>query len=519
MKRKFLLSILTILAISICNEATIAQTPAVDNSNTIKVAAGAQYKRSPFYRFFWGTNYRNEWTTPVSLPQLYLDTLRGGLLSYKVGGSNQTKSLHLTTMGEKEYTLRSVDKTLNKVIPDVFEGTFVADIVNDAISMSNPYGALAVPGMAKAIKINHTMPQYFYLPEQKALDTLNKKFAGKMYLFEQRPKGDWTEADNLGNFKKFKDLEDMLEDIKENHNNMIDQPAFVRARLLDMLIGDFDRHGDQWKWGIRKEGDKRIYVPVPTDRDQAFSTRSGLLLTLVIKIAGLKYIQPYDEKIHDVEGLAQINRLLDRLVTNKMTLAEWQAIATDVKSLLTDEAIENSVKGMPPEIFAIRGEKLISNLKNRRDHLLEYVTDYYGLLAEEVEVVGTKEDEYFEINNLADNMTEIKMYHLNENRKGDSEPFYSRVFNKNETDEIRLYGISGNDVFQVNGSLNKKIIVRIIGGNMRDSIVDLSPPSHKTQVHVYDNKDNFFKTTAATQLHLSEKSAVHTYNYNSFKQD
>ena len=82
---------------------------------------------------------------------MQLDTLRGGLISYKEGGSNQSKSLHINTAGDKEYTLRSVDKSLSKVIPKIFQNTFIAAVVNDEVSMSHPYGALGVPIMADAL--------------------------------------------------------------------------------------------------------------------------------------------------------------------------------------------------------------------------------------------------------------------------------------------------------------------------------------------------------------------------------
>lgn len=520
MKKLLFPKALGLLCLLIIVQTSAAQKrSSADTARFRSVSAGPQYKRSAFYQLFWGSNHRKEWTTPVLLPVIYLDTLRGGLISYKEGGSNQSKSLQLTVKGDKEYALRSVDKSLEKVIPDIFQGTFVTDIVNDGISMSNPYGALGVPGMAKAMGINHTQPEYFYLPQQAALDTLNKKYAGKVYLLEQRPKGDWSNADNLGNFSKFEDLEDFMKDILKSHKYSVDQKEFARARMLDILINDFDRHGDQWKWGVRKEGDKVVYVPVPTDRDQAFSTKSGLLLGLVIRVAGLKFIQKFDEEVDNVKALAQINRLLDRLVTNKLTLDDWQTIAKDVQSQLTDGAIEESIKGMPPEIFAIRGNAIISKLKSRRDRLLEYVTDYYGLLAEESEVVGTKANEYFEINNLEGNSTEVKIYAMNDNGEKESNPVYSRLFKENETDEIRVYGIDGNDTYKVTGKLNEEIKLRIIGGKDKDTFIDESSATGNKRFHIYDNADNNFSPKANTRLHLSEDSAIHVYDYNTFKAD
>lgn len=519
-KRNLLQKTCILLLVAGYSYSSIAQLPVKTGTAGYKtVSAGPQYKKSSFYQWLWGRNYRKEWIAPVNFPVIFLDTLRGGLISYKESGSHQSQSLQLITAGDKEYALRSVDKSLDKVIPEIFHETFVADLVNDEISMSHPYGALGVPLMAEAVGINHTNPKYYYLPEQPALDSLNKKYAGKVYLLEQRPKGNWSNADNLGNFEEFEDTEEMLPKILQDHNHMVDQPAFARARLFDMLIGDFDRHADQWKWGVKKEGKKTIYVPVPTDRDQAFSTLDGVLLTLIIRLSGMKFLQDYDHRIDNVKALATINRVIDRLVTNKMTISEWQAIAVNIQGLLTDRVIEASIKLMPPEIFAIRGNEIISKLKSRRSHLVEYATEYYSLLAEESEVVGTAKNEYFEINHLADNRTEVKLFNLNTNREKEGSPFYSRIFKENETDEIRLYGLEGNDVYRITGEMNREINMRIIGGNDRDSIIDETVSNGNKRVHVYDNADNYFKKSTNTKLHLSEDSAVHVYNYNSFLAD
>ncbi|MEO6405387.1 MAG: hypothetical protein ABIY51_04365 [Ferruginibacter sp.] len=520
MKRCLLYKFLLVQIAAGFTSVAFPQSPIVkmDSLHYKELSAGPQYKRPSFYQWLWGTNYRKEWTRPVTLPVLYLDTLRGGLISIKEGGSNQSKSLQLKTAAGKEYALRSVDKSLDKVIPDIFENTFVTDIVNDEISMSHPYGALGVPHMAKAIGINHSIPQYYYLPQQKALDSLKKKYAGKIFLLEQRPKDDWSDADNLGNFKEFESLEEMFHHILKDNHYSLDQEAFARARLFDMLIGDYDRHGDQWKWGIKKEGEETILVPVPTDRDQAFSTASGLFLKMIVKMAGLNFINEYDDKIQNVKAFARINRLIDRLATNKLTKDQWLHIAKDIQNKLTDSVIETSIKGMPSEIFTIRGNEIISKLKSRRNKITEYATDYYGLMAEEAEVVGTAKDEYFEINNQVGNVA-VKIFRLNKNGERETSPFYSRIFSDSETDELRVYGIAGNDVYAVDGKLSKKINMRIIGGPGRDSIFDNTTANGSRKLQVYDNPGNYVSGNGNHKLHFSKDSAINNYNYNSFKAD
>ena len=497
-----------------CTIFTSAQRPDTTGKTIIR-AAGTEYLRSPFYQSLWGHNYRMEWVTPVSFPVLKLDTALGGLTPLKQGGGHQSKSLHLKTKEGKVYTMRSVNKTLKVIVPEIFQNTFIADIADDEISMSHPYAALTVPGMAEAAEIYHTYPKYFYVPEQPALDTFNEKFANTLYLFEQRPDENWSNADNLGNFNKFISSEKVRENMFKDNSHRVDQTAFVKARLFDMFLGDWDRHEEQWKWGSVEKGKSRVYVPIPVDRDQPYSKFDGLLLKAILSGPGFKYFQSFDYDIPYPEGFSYERRNLDRFFTNRVLLNEWQNLAKELQQQLTDDVIERSIKQLPPEIFAISGEEIIAKLKSRRGHLVEYATKYYLFMAKDVDIVGSKDREYFEVNSINDNETEVNVYDIKDGEKRDT-PFYSRSFLANETSEIRLYGLSGKDIYMVNGKASRAITIRIIGGDEKDSI-SISGSGKKVQI--YDDAKNIFELHSKSRLHLSSDSTVHAFNYDAFIAD
>ena len=81
---------------------TTAQMPVADTATNKCIAGGPAYKRPHFYQWLWGRNHRIEWTTPVRVPVLKLDTAFGGLIPYKIGGGNESKSLRLRTKEGKE---------------------------------------------------------------------------------------------------------------------------------------------------------------------------------------------------------------------------------------------------------------------------------------------------------------------------------------------------------------------------------------------------------------------------------
>jgi len=168
---------------------------------------------------------------------------------------------------------------------------------------------------------------------------------------------------------------------------------------------------------------------------------------------------------------------------------------------------------LPPETFPISGDKIISQLKSRRDDLHKYARKYYLFLANEVEVVGTKGRESFHITRLADGKTLVTLSKINKKGETEDKPFYSRVFLSKETKEVRLYGLSGNDIYEVDGEGGGGLVVRIIGGTDRDSIVDRS--SNKTVI--YDDHDNQIITSKGTKLHLSKDPSIHAFIYEGFK--
>jgi hypothetical protein len=483
------------------------------------IVAGPQYKRSGWHQFLWGKNYRKEWSSPVRLPVFLLNNTKGGLVPVAEGGGHQTTSLHLVTKDGKNYTLRSVDKRLGKVLPESFRGTFIEHIANDEVSMSHPYSAVTVPDMAQSAGIYHTTPEYVYVPKQEALDSFNDKVGNNVYLFEQRLKGDWKNSDNLGNFEKFYDTSDIIKKIQEETEYHIDQEAFARARLFDMFLGDWDRHGDQWRWGIVKKGNEKIFIPVPQDRDQVYFKHNGVILDAAIYGSGIKYFQSFKDHISNVKTLNFEERWQDRLFTNQLNRADWENVAQKLQQSLTDNVIENSVKKLPPEIFTISGNHIIYDLKSRRDHLLEYATKYYLFLSKEVNVVGSEGSDYFEIKRLSDNETAVNLYNITKKGIKEDNAYYSRTFLTNETKEIRLYGLSGKDVYTTDGKVNGGLKIKIIGGYDKDSIIVNSVAGHNTKTYVYDGPDDYIQAGAKIKRHISSDSAIHAYNYRDYTYD
>jgi hypothetical protein len=491
--------------------ASKAQMTVNESGRKIIAAQTSFQKKSSFYQWLWGRNRRAEWGTKINVPIVRLDSIYGGLKPVAEGGGNETKSLHLKASNGRYYGIRSINKSRKDVILPIYEKTFVEDIIKDGVSSSHPYGAMGLAVMQEAAGIYHTLPNVVYVPGQAALDTFNNKYGNDLYLFEERPEGNWSEADNLGNFTNFWDTEDVIKKLQEDNRYKADQHAFIKARLFDMLIADWDRHEGNWNWGKKDSSFRTPFIPVPKDRDQAFYTHNGFLLDLILPAAGLSFMQNFDYKVKHINAFNEEERNLDRYFTNEMTLDDWIAAAKSLQQSLTDDVIEQSIKKLPPEIFAVSGKELIDKLKSRREQLVDFATEYYRFIAKEVQVVGTNKKEYFEVKKISEHETMVSVFATNNEGKKENTPYYQRRFKAGETKEIRLFGIDGEDVFKIDNSTHTTI--RIIGGFDKDSVIQSG-----RRIHIYDDKNNVFETNSA-RLHLSSDSAIHQFKYDYFEYD
>ncbi|GAA4327830.1 hypothetical protein [Flaviaesturariibacter amylovorans] len=450
--RRFVLSTLLLAVLS-----AGAQDPVLPA--TVPVVAGAEHDASRFHRFLFGRNWRAEWTTPIQAPVVRLDTLYGGLIPYQRSGGGESRSLRLRSRAGKEYVLRSVNKTRSNLLPALLRNSAYGSLVQDGVSMSHPYAALALPAMLTAAGIPHPAPRLVFVPEQPALDTFNAVYANALYLLEERPSGNWSDAPHLGGYRQYLATTDVKEKMRADNRLRADGRAFIRARLFDILISDVDRHEGNWRWGVPDSGAYR-FVPVPVDRDQAFFTYNGLLTKLTLALTRRRLMQRFNFGIRNVTTLTSHDQLLDRFFANEMTEADWLEAAAHLERTLTDSVINVSLQAMPAEIVALSGTAICERLVERRARLRSFASRYYDALARKVEIHGSTGAEQFDVRRLPDGTVSVTVHRLDASGQKEGAAFYQRVFRASETGRITLYGAGGNDVFALEKGIRRpKVIV------------------------------------------------------------
>ncbi len=506
----------------ILNKKTDYNTPIFSESfskTTIaSIYSTKKTKKSAFYKFFFGNHYRKYYSLPIEVKTATIDTLFGGLNPKRAREGHQSKSLTLFDKNGKEYIMRAMKKSTarflqsvafkNQFIQNEFEDTYADDLLSDFYTTSHPYTPFAVSNLAEKIGIAHTNPVLYYIPKHKTLKNFNSFFGDELYLVEEQPTDSQIDVKSFGKPNAIISTNDLLKNLHKNHNYTVDENAYIKARLFDMLIGDWDRYEDQWRWGEYNDGEKIIYKPIPLDRNQAFTKYDGALITLLMNNPKLRHMQTFKEKIKNIKWMNREPYPLDLAFLKTAGENEWLKQAKYIQENLSDADIDAAFDNLPTAVQDGTIESIKQKLKIRKTQLQHYASDYYKVLQKTVLIVGTDKKDKFIIQNKAKNKLEIEVYKV----KNESEELlYTKDFTAEKTKNIWVYGLDDDDVFEVKGMSNSAIKIRLIGGLDNDSYSIEN--GKKVRINDFKSKMNTYTLDSKTKLLLTDDYQTHLYDY------
>ncbi|HEU5170552.1 MAG TPA: BamA/TamA family outer membrane protein [Gemmatimonadales bacterium] len=447
-------------------EVARVRVPAAPGS-IVTAAPGPQYRAGWFHRLFFGDHYRDLWSTPIRLEVLDLSKYGGGLKPTRRSGGKQTKGLRLEGADGRKYAFRSVDKDPSPLLPEDLRRTLVSRIFQDQISASHPAGALVVPPLLDAVGVRTAEPGLFVMPDDPALGEFRAEFAGLLGTLEERPADEKDDRPGFAGARKVADTEELFERLDRSPNERVDAPAFLAARLMDLFLGDWDRHIGQWQWIQVAEGKHAPWLPVPYDRDQAFVRYDGFLLDLA-RMGAYPQLVDFGRKYPGMLGLHWNARFIDRRLLAGLERPVWDSVAAGLQARLTDEVIDAAVRRLPPEYYERDGERMARALKARRDGLPEAAAGLYRLIAGEVDVRATNEAEIATVRRGGDGSLELALARRDGDGDRAREPYFRRRFHSGETKEVRLHLLGGGDSVSVEGSGGPRL--RVLGGDGADVV-------------------------------------------------
>lgn len=490
---------------------------------TATIYSKEETTKGGLYRMFWGERYRKYFSTEVKVPTVNLDTLFGGLTPVRKGGGNQSMSLRLEDEDGREYVMRALRKNAlqymqafafkDQYIEGQFEGTYTENLVLDMFAGSHPYAPFTVGTLADAIGVMHTNPVLYYVPKQKALGAFNAEFGDMLYMIEERAADGHGDKASFAYSNELISTYDMMNELKKDEDNVVDEAAYIKARLFDMLIGDWDRHEDQWRWAKFKEGKKTVYRPMPRDRDQAFSIMSdGVLLGVATRIVpAMRLLQGYEEELNSPKWFNLEPYPLDMALIAESNKTVWNAQVQHIVNGITDEVINEAFEFFPPEVRDETIDEIKKKLKGRRRNLQKISDTYYKHINKFAVIKGTNKDDWFEIERLP-STTKITAYRIKKGEKG--EIFHQREYTYKETKEIWIYGLDDDDVFKVTGEGKNLIKIRLIGGQNKD--VYNIENGKKIKIYDFKSKESVFVTNKGAKK-LTDDYETNVYDHKKLK--
>ncbi len=448
------------------------------------------------HRFLFGENYRKDYAMETKFPVLRISQLKGGLKPTQLGGGNQSKSLRLEDKNGKEWVLRSIEKYPEVLLPQGLRETFARDIIKDNMSAQHPFGALVVPTLAIAVDVPHSTPIIGWVSPDPSLGEYSNTFANTLCLFEERePIGN---SDNTT--KMFKKLDD-------DNDNTYDSQLMLRARALDVMVGDWDRHEDQWRFKPEKTEKGTKYLAVPRDRDQVFYSSDGFIQRYAQSASLLPMMQGYERNIKDINWFLWEGRAMNSRLLSQFTEEEWDKVILDFCAKLTDDVLEKALKHLPEPNYSLRHDQFLKQLKERRAALPKLMNEYYHFFNRIVDIQASNKNERVLITDSADQHLKIQVNKIS--KDGDiKEEIFSRNFDPKITKEIRLYLKDGNDSVYINNKTSD-IKLRIIAGADK-KYYDV--PNSSRSIQLFGRNNGNSKFAGNDEDRLRKKMSTDTSN-------
>ncbi len=470
----------------------IAKFPPPEGATTHTVVPGERYQRTGLARWFLGGGYRDVWATPIEIPVLDMDTTYGGLTPVETGGYGQTFTLEFLGADGLEYAVRSLDKDPTRRLEPQFQGTVVAAIVQDQIAAFLPTAGLIVDPLLDAVGLLYPRHTLVVVPDDPRLGEFREMYAGLVGMLVDRPQEGPDDTPGFAGSRRVSNTRNFLEDLEEGACERANVREYLEARLIDMLIGDRDRHPGQWMWARFPEGDGCfVWRPIPEDRDQAFILHDGALMSMY-RLARPQQVK-FGPEHPDLVGITFNGWELDRQLFAELDEPVWAEVAEEIRTEITDEVIDAAVRRLPPEHYDMVGDFIASSLKSRRDLLLPEALAYYRMLAKQAEIKATDRSELAVLEHKENGTLTLTLSYLDGPHS--ETPYFERTFYPSTTDEIRLSLQGGDDHAQVIGG-SGRVTAHIVGGGGDDVLRNLSGAG-AGRVRFYDDRgDNTFEGSA-----------------------
>lgn len=468
-------------------------------------------RKSDLYNKLWGEHYRTLYSLPITVPAVTLQSLWGGVKVVEQAAdfqgllleNNKQQLCLLKPLGG--YTTFIESKFFQEVYnKKVFKNTYLDQFIGDAYTIINPYTFISADYLARSSGLSSNNSRIFYLPEHSTRDTVANGTSIENKLVSVIDVPDFNTRPNILL------TEELLDTLQANKNFQVDQVLYIRERLLDMLIGDWNKIPENWNWLGRSEGDSILYAPIVIDRNHAFTKVDGVLFKQMLRVLGLGFIVNYDASPKSVRKENTLGFALDMALTSQSDVSVWTGQARFIRQTLTDSIIDKAFSRLPKGIEGKEIKRITRIIKERREKLEVIAKNYFASLQQTPVLTGTNRSDRFVIDRHNPDSLFIQMYDQQTGQR-----VFDRKYSRKKTKEIWLYGLEGDDRFEVSGRANKEVPVFLIAGKGKNTY--RMEPGHHIRVYEYESGKAALDTVPHVKKVFSDIPEIHQYDYNKIK--
>ncbi len=470
------------------------------------------------FKTLWAQENAKVFGKKMTFPVANLDSLYGGLKPVSRNYSSKAREFRLKDSLDRVYSMKKIKSDTVESLSDLvnrqnpLDGQVLenSNTPDDLYTSSNPFTRLAIPELSKAINLPYSKPKFYYVPKQRKLGELNDIFGDEVLVLEDYPDSKWY-TDSL--HQDIISTDAMQEHLRDQDFYKIDEEAYVKARIFDMLVGDWDRGDKSWRWEITKDAkdDRITFKPIPINRDHVFSNYDGAFLNTLRTFVGFtKKFSVYNENLSNLKWFNSAATGLDRSILKSANDTIWEEQAKFIQKTITDSVIQKAFASLPEEVQGDATNEIIEKMKERRDNIVEIAKNYYELYAKLAILTATDEDDVIKIKRENNGKTSIAIYQKQEKGEGDLIGRYS--YDHNITKNIWLYGLNGDDDITISGEGDNLISIRLIGGRGHDTY-DIQNGKGLI-VYDYQSQPNSIENSGQARIDLSDAYDQNTYNKN-----
>lgn len=292
--------------------------------------------------------------------------------------------------------------------------------------------------------------------------------------------------------------------LKMNHS------LYLRHQLLNLIVGNTNTSYKNYNWKIDVNSGEKLLVPYVNSYQNQYMNFDGSYKLITKLVQSYKHLEPYDVRIKNIKKISKKFIGFDVNVLSELPLEFWQTEIAFVQEALNDSIIDIIIKQLPRGVVSPQTEKLVQVLKKRIANLNEIGIAYYNLVSPHKVVIATNTNNIVDVKR-SDYGVSIKIFNEIDGKKN---PIKEYDFSTDDAENIWLYGLKGNDYFEVHGESKKYIPIKLIGGDDSDKYEIINGQ----KLTIYDTKkQSFIIHKDKAKLKLSDIGDVTIYDVTKYK--